>query len=105
MTFDRPRPVDTTAPASFAAVAEELLDDVYGYLLYLTKNWAVAEDLTSETFEAALAKWRRFDPGRGTARDAPGAPVTIAAAAPALRRGGRPLRPARRPAAAGPDAR
>ena len=38
MTFDRPRPVDTTAAPSFAAVAEELLDDVYGYLLYLTKN-------------------------------------------------------------------
>ena len=68
MTFDTPRPFETTAPPSFAAVAEELLDDVYGYLLYLTKNWAVAEDLTSETFEAALKKWRRFDPGRGTPR-------------------------------------
>jgi RNA polymerase sigma-70 factor (ECF subfamily) len=53
---------------SFAAVAEELLDDVYGYLLYLTKNWAVAEDLTGETFEVAFRKWRRFDPGRGTPR-------------------------------------
>ena len=67
MTLDAPRSVDTTAP-SFAAVAEELLDDVYGYLLYLTKNWAVAEDLTSETFEAAFKKWRRFDPRRGTPR-------------------------------------
>ena len=61
------RPHSATTP-SFAAVAEELLDDVYGYLLYLTKNWAVAEDLTGETFEAALKKWRRFDPGRGTPR-------------------------------------
>ena len=68
MTFDTPRPLDTVTAPSFAAVAEELLDDVYGYLLYLTKNWAVAEDLTSETFEAAFKKWRRFDPGRGTAR-------------------------------------
>lgn len=68
MTVDRPRAFETTAPPSFAAVAEELLDDVYGYLLYLTKNWAVAEDLTSETFEAAFEKWRRFDPARGTAR-------------------------------------
>jgi RNA polymerase sigma factor (sigma-70 family) len=67
VTFDAPRSVDVPAP-SFAAVAEELLDDVYGYLLYLTKNWAVAEDLTSETFEAALRKWRRFDPSRGTPR-------------------------------------
>jgi RNA polymerase sigma-70 factor (ECF subfamily) len=53
---------------SFTAVAEELLDDVYGYLLYLTKNWALAEDLTGETFETALRRWRTFDPGRGTAR-------------------------------------
>ena len=67
VTFDAPRSVDVSAP-SFAAIAEELLDDVYGYLLYLTKNWAVAEDLTSETFEAALRKWRRFDPSRGTPR-------------------------------------
>jgi len=67
VTIDAPRPHAATTP-SFAAVAEELLDDVYGYLLYLTKNWAVAEDLTGETFEAAFKKWRRFDPGRGTPR-------------------------------------
>ena len=67
VTIDAPRPVHAATP-SFAAVAEELLDDVYGYLLYLTKNWAVAEDLTGETFEAAFKKWRRFDPGRGTPR-------------------------------------
>jgi RNA polymerase sigma-70 factor (ECF subfamily) len=67
VTFDTPRPIDAAAP-SFATVAEELLDDVYGYLLYLTKNWAVAEDLTGETFEAAFKKWRKFDPGRGTPR-------------------------------------
>ena len=41
---------------------------MYGYLLYLTKNRAVAEDLTGETFEAAFTKWRRFDPRRGTPR-------------------------------------
>jgi RNA polymerase sigma-70 factor (ECF subfamily) len=58
---------ERSAP-SFTAVAEELLDDVYGYLLYLTKNWALAEDLTGETFETALRRWRTFDPGRGTAR-------------------------------------
>jgi RNA polymerase sigma factor (sigma-70 family) len=67
VTFDTPRPLDASAP-TFAAIAEELLDDVYGYLLYLTKNWAVAEDLTGETFEVAFKKWRRFDPGRGTPR-------------------------------------
>ena len=67
MTLDTPRPRDAVA-LSFATVAEEFLDDVYGYLLYLTKNWAVAEDLTGETFEAAFKKWRRFDPDRGTPR-------------------------------------
>jgi RNA polymerase sigma-70 factor (ECF subfamily) len=67
VTLDAPRAAGAAKP-TFAAVAEELLDDVFGYLLYLTKNRAVAEDLTSETFEAALRKWRRFDPGRGTPR-------------------------------------
>lgn len=59
--------MDARTP-TFAAVAEELLDDVYGYLLYLTRNWALAEDLTNETFETALRRWKRFDPRRGTAR-------------------------------------
>ena len=67
MTIDAPRSLGAASP-TFAAVAEELLDDVFGYLLYLTKNWAVAEDLTGETFEAAFRKWRRFDPRRGTPR-------------------------------------
>ncbi|MGH3133387.1 MAG: RNA polymerase sigma factor [Gaiellaceae bacterium] len=65
MSLEAPRHADAAA-SSFAAVAEELLDDVYGYLLYLTKNWALAEDLTSETFETAFRRWRRFDPRRGT---------------------------------------
>ena len=67
MTIDVPRRDDSAGP-SFAAVAEELLDDVYGYLLYLTKDWAIAEDLTSEAFETALRKWSRFDPRRGSPR-------------------------------------
>jgi RNA polymerase sigma factor (sigma-70 family) len=67
MSLDAPRSADAAA-RSFAAVAEELLDDVYGYLLYMTKNWALAEDLTSETFETALRRWTRFDPRRGTHR-------------------------------------
>ena len=67
VTLEAPRPLES-APPTFAAVAEELLDDVYGYLLYLTKNWALAEDLTSETFETALRRWKRFDPRRGTPR-------------------------------------
>ncbi len=56
------------AETSFATVAEEHLDAVYAFLLYLTGDRAVAEDLTSETFERALGRWRRFDPRRGTAK-------------------------------------
>jgi RNA polymerase sigma factor (sigma-70 family) len=65
VTLEAPR---TTATVTFASVAESCLDDVFGYLLYLTKNRAVAEDLTGETFEAALRKWRRFDARRGSPR-------------------------------------
>jgi RNA polymerase sigma factor (sigma-70 family) len=58
----------TTAHRSFASTAEEHLDDVYRYLLYVTANPATAEDLTSETFERALRRWSRFDPTRGSAQ-------------------------------------
>ena len=53
---------------SFASVAERHLDDVHSYLVYFTRDRAVAEDLTAETFEKALRQWRRFDPRRGSAR-------------------------------------
>ncbi|HWG56647.1 MAG TPA: RNA polymerase sigma factor [Gaiellaceae bacterium] len=53
---------------TFAAAAEAHLDDVYGYLVYLTKNPLLAEDLAAETFEKALRLWRRFDPSRASAR-------------------------------------
>jgi RNA polymerase sigma-70 factor, ECF subfamily len=53
---------------SFAAAAEAHLDDVYAYLLYLTGDPTVAEDLTGETFEKAFRRWRRFDSGRGSAK-------------------------------------
>src|ERR671937_1566356 len=57
----------STRPA-FASVAEAELDSVHRYLLMLTGNRAVAEDLTGETFEKAFRSWRRFDPRRGSAR-------------------------------------
>lgn len=64
----------TTLPAlgrvrpTFAAVAEAELDSVHAYLLFLTGDRDVAEDLTGSTFERAFRTWRRFDPRRGTAR-------------------------------------
>jgi RNA polymerase sigma-70 factor (ECF subfamily) len=53
---------------SFESVVEHHLDDVHGYLVYLTRDRAAAEDLTAETFEKALRNWLRFDPRRGSAR-------------------------------------
>jgi RNA polymerase sigma-70 factor (ECF subfamily) len=53
---------------SFAQAAERHLDDVYAYLVYLTGDRSVAEDLTGETFEKALRRWKRFDPARGEAK-------------------------------------
>jgi hypothetical protein len=44
------RPARARRP-SFAAVAEAELDAVHGYLLFLTGNRSVAEDLTGETLE------------------------------------------------------
>jgi RNA polymerase sigma-70 factor, ECF subfamily len=52
----------------FAEAAERHLDDVYAFLVYLTGDRNVAEDLAAETFARALERWRRFDPGRGSAR-------------------------------------
>ena len=55
-------------PVTLAAAAERHLDDVYGYLVYLTRDPLLAEDLTAETFEKALRLWPRFDARRGSAR-------------------------------------
>ena len=60
--------VRTGGRPSFAAIAEEHLDAVYRYLLLMTRDRAVAEDLTSDTFEKAFRSWRRFDPRRGSPR-------------------------------------
>jgi RNA polymerase sigma factor (sigma-70 family) len=53
---------------TFADAAEQHLDDVYAYLVYLTGDRAAAEDLAAETFEKGLRLWRRFDPRRGSVR-------------------------------------
>jgi RNA polymerase sigma-70 factor, ECF subfamily len=53
---------------TFASVAEAELDAVHRYLLFLTGNRVVADDLTGETFEKAFRLWRRFDSRRGTPR-------------------------------------
>ncbi|HEY7707878.1 MAG TPA: sigma-70 family RNA polymerase sigma factor [Gaiellaceae bacterium] len=59
-----------TKPAtrSLADAAERHLDDVYRYVLYLTRDPHAAEDLAAETFERAVRLWHRFDPARGSER-------------------------------------
>lgn len=49
----------------FTEVAERHLDSVFRYVLLLTGDRALAEDLTAEAFEKALRSWRRYDPRRG----------------------------------------
>lgn len=56
------------AGPTLASVAEDHLDDVYAYLVYLTGDRDLAEDLTAATFERALRRWRQFDPRRGAAK-------------------------------------
>ena len=58
----------TAATTTLAEAAEAHLDDVHAYLVYLTGDRSLAEDLTAATFEKALRLWRRFDPRRGSAR-------------------------------------
>lgn len=67
MTIARPAP-RAGARQTFAEVAEDHLDDVFGYLSYVTRDRSTAEDLAGSTFEKALRLWERFDPQRGSAR-------------------------------------
>ena len=53
---------------TLSQAAEAHLDDVHAYLVYLTGDRALAEELTAATFERAVGFWRRFDPGRGSVR-------------------------------------
>ena len=65
------RPVTTSTAAAnstFTDAADRHLNDVFGYLLYLTRDRALADDLSGATFEKALRQWSRFDANRGTAR-------------------------------------
>ena len=64
-------PLPRRAPLrrSFAVVAEEHLNDVHRFLLMLTADQTLAEDLTAETFEKAFRSWRRYDPRRSRASE------------------------------------
>jgi RNA polymerase sigma factor (sigma-70 family) len=52
-----------------AAVYDDHVWDVYGYLAYrLGSSRQEAEDLTQATFERAVSAWSRYDPGRSSPR-------------------------------------
>ncbi|MEX1358074.1 MAG: sigma-70 family RNA polymerase sigma factor, partial [Gaiellaceae bacterium] len=53
---------------TFAQAAEEHLDDVYGYLVYLTHDRGLAEELTGDAFERALRLWSRYDARKGSVK-------------------------------------
>jgi RNA polymerase sigma factor (sigma-70 family) len=61
-------PRRAAARRPFAEVAKDHLDDVYRYLVFLTADPVLAEDLAAETFEKAFRSWKRFDPRRGGER-------------------------------------
>jgi len=67
LTLTRPL-TQTTTPLTFADAAEQHLDDVFGYLLYMTRDRTLADDLSGATFEKAFRQWSRFDARRGSAR-------------------------------------
>ena len=52
---------------TFAAAVETSLEPVYRYLVFLTGDAALAEDLAADTFERGLRSWHRYDPRRGAA--------------------------------------
>lgn len=57
-----------TGRPSFADVAATEIDHVYRFMLHFTRDPALADDLTSSTFERALREWHRYDPRRGRPR-------------------------------------
>ena len=53
---------------TFARAAEDHLEDVLAYLVYLTRDRNVAEELAGDAFERALKLWSRYDPRKGSVK-------------------------------------
>ena len=54
--------------ADFAAIYDDHIWDVYGFIGYRVPRRDLAEDLTQQTFERALRSWNSFDPARASAK-------------------------------------
>ena len=50
----------------FENVYDRYYPQIYKYALYQVHHEAIADDITAQTFEAALADWASYDPARGT---------------------------------------
>ena len=53
---------------TFARAAEDHLEDVLAYLVYVTRDRSLAEDLAGDAFERALRLWSRYDPRKGSVK-------------------------------------
>lgn len=60
--------VQAVPTMTFAEAAEDHLEDVLAYLVYLTRDRSLAEELAADTFERALRLWSRYDARKGSAR-------------------------------------
>jgi RNA polymerase sigma-70 factor, ECF subfamily len=64
----RSRTDPAAAHRAVGTLAEQHLGDVFRYVLYLTGDRAIADDLTAHTFEIALRTWGRYDARRASER-------------------------------------
>lgn len=60
--------VQAVPTMTFAEAAEDHLEDVLAYLVYLTRDRSLAEELAADTFERALRLWSRYDARKGSPR-------------------------------------
>ena len=83
-------------PEAFDELVEAHLGDVHRYLVYLTGDRTLADDLTADAFERAWKQRDRFDPRRaGPAQLAAGDRPLVCARSPACRAPPRSARAAR----------
>lgn len=59
---------DEAARERFAAVYDDHIWDVYGFIAYRVRTREEAEDLTQLAFERALRAWAGFDPQRASVK-------------------------------------
>ena len=64
----RRRVREARAEQAFEEVVDEHLQFIYGCMIGWVQDRDKASELTQETFTRAAGSWKKFDPGRGNAR-------------------------------------